>query len=52
MLTYKEVQEEAVRRYPDNIWNRIAFTNGALYFMRQVCPEKEKEMEISYATQD
>jgi len=54
MLTYQDIRDEARRRYPDgsNIWERIAFVNGAMFFMRNVCPEKETEMNVPYVTQD
>ena len=54
MLTYQDLREEARKRYPDgsSVWERIAFVNGAIFFMKKVCPEKESEMNIAYAVQD
>ena len=52
MLTYKDLKEEARKRYPGEVWQRIAFINGAIFFMKNVCPEKEKDMNIGYVSQD
>ena len=53
-MTYKELKQAALDRYPDDksIWERVAFVNGAMYFMRHVCPEKEPEMDVNYVTMD
>lgn len=54
MLTYKDIKIEAKKRYPDNkdIWNRVAFINGAMFYMRNVCPENEADMDVPYVTLD
>lgn len=53
-MKYKELKKAALERYPDDkdIWLRVAFVNGAMYFMRHVCPEKEAEMDVTYVTMD
>lgn len=54
MVTYKDLKEEAKRRYPDDkdLWCRVAFVNGAMFYMRKECPEKEKDMNVVYVTLD
>lgn len=50
--TYKELEEKSKERYPSDPGKRIAFRCGALWFMRETCPEVEDSMGIPYVTLD
>lgn len=50
--TYKELEEMSKKRYPSDPGKRIAFRGGALWFMKEVCPEVEDSMGIPKTTLD
>ena len=57
-MKYKDIVTEAKRRYPDDIWNQVAFENGATWLIRQQHPDKDDldrvfdEMEVPRTTMD
>lgn len=52
MITYKDLEKASKEFYPDDVWLRYAFKRGAIYFMKEVCPELEEEMDIPRITLD
>lgn len=41
MLTYENIEVEAAKRYPSDMYQRIAFINGAIFVMKNKGLEKE-----------
>ncbi len=41
MLTYENIETEAAKRYPSDMYQRIAFINGAIFVMKNKGLEKE-----------
>lgn len=36
MLTYEKIEEEAMKKYSDSMWERISFIEGAVFALKQV----------------
>lgn len=52
MITYENLDKTSKELYPNDVMLRYAFKRGAIYFMKEVCPELEKEMNIPRITLD
>lgn len=54
---YKQVENAAKDKYPDDVWNRYAFKAGAMWAIEQIYKDKTREeifneMEIPRITLD
>lgn len=52
MITYEDLDKASKKFYPNDVMLRYAFKRGAIYFMKEVCPELEEEMDIPRITLD